>query len=538
MPDLSHEQYYNLLLTGLAKLDADPTRADEIDMYAEPILVLAHLNLDPARPILERGYGNDRRSVDRWDPIVLLRCLLLGALIGVLSINKLAEMLRASPILRAIVGITPPPTNSRRGPSPCVGTLYNWLHRIHDGPGHTGPGYDERPSDNERRRAQTPRPPRGAPSKKRNKTAQSRESGKPLAPAKAALALARACADAENPDDVTQRLLGILWDCGVVESAQRGLLGDVNAMITAGDGCKLETNANGNGKKSCDCGRKKCVCDRLFADPDAAWGYDSYRDKYFYGHHFYEVDVGSEGHDMPLCIGLFPGNTTDYTASIDVEERLFKQLRDRTDGWQIVVHIADTGEDSAANHTYNRERGIRPVIAIGGSIPAVHPSRPEVNLSKRGIPLCEAGVEMASHGTGGSGRPQFCCPVKSGKLERCPLAPGDDPDWVCRPGTLLSPVLSVSTSQHPRLFPEISRNSPLYRRLYAQRTTCERSNAMKKGVLGLNSCGHRRWSFWLTRLYLAALLQHAKVWVSGLDARSWVRKFLTSAQAPPTRVAA
>ncbi len=247
MPDLSHEQYQNLLRTKLAKLALDPERAPEIDMYAEPILILAHLDLDPARPILERGYGSDRRSDDRWDPVVLLRCLLLGVLINVLSINKLAQEIRSSPVLRAIAGISPPPPDSRRGPSPCVGTLYNWLHRIHDGPRHTGPGYDERPSDNERRRAQTPRPPGKTPPKKRDKTAQKGKNGKPLAPAKAALALARACADTKNPDDLTQRLLDILWDCGVVESAQRGLLGNVTAMITAGDGCKLETNANGNG---------------------------------------------------------------------------------------------------------------------------------------------------------------------------------------------------------------------------------------------------------------------------------------------------
>ena len=550
MPDLSHEAYLNQLTKELARLAIDPDRRAEIDDYAVPILIMVNLDLDPARPVLEQGYGRDGRSRDRWDPVVLLRCLLISALIGVLSLNKLAARLRSSPVLRALAGITPPQREdaqqgeedpvpespqkkkSRRALAPCVGTFYNTMYRLQDGSRHTGPRRGERPSDNERRRAKTPRPPKKKPPAERDNEHQNKKTGKPLAPTKAALALARSCADARNPNDVTQRLHDILWDCGVVESARKGLLGDVTAMITAGDGCVLETNANGNGRKICDCGRRKCDCDRIFADPDAAWGYDSYRKKFFYGHHFYEIDVGSEGHDMPLGIGIFPGNTSDHTASIAVEERLYKQMRDRTDGWKIKVHIADTGEDSAANHTYNRERGIRPVIAIGGSIPAAHPSRPLVKLSRRGIPLCEAGIEMSSHGTGGRDRPQFCCPVKAGKLEHCPSAPDDDPGWVCRPGTRLSPVVSVSTKRHPRLFPEISRNSPQYRKLYAQRTTCERSNGMKKTVLGLNLCGHRRQSFWLIRLYLAALLQHAKVWVSGRDARSWVESLLTSPQTP------
>ena len=86
--------------------------------------------------------------------------------------------------------------------------------------------------------------------------------------------------------------------------------------------------------------------------------------------------------------------------------------------------------------------------------------------------------------------------------------------------------MSVSTKQHPRLFPEISRNSAGYRKLYAQRTACERSNAMKKEVLGLDRCKHRRRSFWLIRLYLCALLQHARVWVAGVDARSKMRMLL------------
>ncbi len=44
------------------------------------------------------------------------------------------------------------------------------------------------------------------------------------------------------------------------------------------------------------------------------------------------------------------------------------------------------------------------VIPLSQSAPASHPSRGEVKLSKRGIPLCGAGVEMASWGSAGEGR--------------------------------------------------------------------------------------------------------------------------------------
>lgn len=556
MPSPEHTAYQARVLDALRELATDPDRRRDIDRHANAMLVLWHVDLEPARPILELGYRGDRRSEERWCPVVLLRCLLLGALLGCPNPNDLAPELRCNPVLRAIVDVICPPDGSRRAASPSIGVFYSFFHRLHDGTQHTGPPVGERPSDHQRRRAMTPRPPwharpeldgkedRKPAAKKRKKAskkvskhrrrraktaakAKAKRPNQPKKTAQAALDIARALQDTRNPADLTQRLLEILWACGVVESAEKGLLGDVHALITSGDGSPLETNAAGLGHKLCPCSRRvRCDCPRRFSDPDATRGYDSYRKKYVFGHWFYEVAVGSEGHDLPLGLGLFPAHYSDFYASITVTERLYKHLRDRTDGWKMATHSADCGEDGRANHEYLRERDIKPVISISKSVPATHPDRPDVHLSQRGIPLCDAKVEMASWGTGGKDRPQFVCPVKARKLEHCPLAPKDDQAWLCQPGTRLGPQVTVSTKQQPRLHPEISRNSRKYKKLYAIRTSCERSNGVKKETLHLNRCRHRRWSFWVTRLYLAALLQHAKAWVAGMDARTWVAGLL------------
>jgi hypothetical protein len=44
------------------------------------------------------------------------------------------------------------------------------------------------------------------------------------------------------------------------------------------------------------------------------------------------------------------------------------------------------------------------------------------------------------------------------------------------------------------------------------RAGCERSNAVKKERFRLEHARHRRASFWLIRLHLIALLQHARAW--------------------------
>ena len=79
---------------------------------------------------------------------------------------------------------------------------------------------------------------------------------------------------------------------------------------------------------------------------------------------------------------------------------------------------------------------------------------------------------MAAWGSGGPGRPAFACPVKAGKIARCPKAPAEQPDWLCQPESKVGPVVNLATSDDPRLFPIIQRNSATYEESYSLRTGC------------------------------------------------------------------
>jgi hypothetical protein len=59
--------------------------------------------------------------------LVVLRCPLLGALVGEPRINRWVPMLQASRVLRVLCGLP------AEGDCPGVGTFYDFLHRLHDG---------------------------------------------------------------------------------------------------------------------------------------------------------------------------------------------------------------------------------------------------------------------------------------------------------------------------------------------------------------------------------------------------------------------
>jgi hypothetical protein len=506
----------------------------QLDQHAEIVTILLSLDLEPARSILARCYASSPRGGDPWDPIVLLRCLLIALIAGIPSINKLVPALRGSRVLRVLAGL-PDTVADGENTAPGVGTLYDFLHRVHDGPLPRGVVGYIRPSQVERQATRAPRRPgnEGRRSKEHKGRTAAEEATPDGKPSERTLQTLRQTRTARRPDDLLGRMSELLWVLAVRPSAERGLLGDLQNLVVAGDGSPLVTGACGLGQRACRCDRTKtCDCPRTFADPDARSGWDSYRRHYFYGHHFYEICVPYEHHDLPVLLRLDPANTSDHVAGLLALDGLSKTLRDETDGWRIDRFIADCGHDGSATYALCDDLYVRPVIPLNGA-PALHPKRPDLKLSPKGIPLCLASVELAAWGSSEPGRPTYICPVKARKIATCPLAPKDEPTWLCEPGTPTSPVVNLAKQDDPRLFPEIHRNSKTFEDTYRLRTGCERSNGLKKGRFQLERARHRRASFWLIRLHLIAILQHAMAWTSGADPRAVVRELL-GPMPPPT----
>jgi hypothetical protein len=77
----------------------------------------------------------------------------------------------------------------------------------------------------------------------------------------------------------------------------------------------------------------------------------------------------------------------------------------------------------------------------------------------------------------------------------------------------MGPVVYVKPDDDVRLYPEIPRDSREYKEIYAQRTSCERSNSAKKAGHKLERISRLK-PLILFRLYLISIVEHAKAWLA------------------------
>jgi len=534
-----HTAYQTFVSEWFRNHGGEPGVAEQLDRHSKAALVLWNLDLEPARPYLAECYAPVRRGTEPWDPVVQLRVLLLSLLVEQTSINKWVDDLQGSRVLRVLAGI---PEDKRR---PGVGTVYDFLHRLHDGPPDRGVLPENRPSVVERRRSRIARPrkkkdktaaPNSGRARRTARRADARRAAKEAAhqtQARNETATARlveelqAARDLPAPTDLTQRLAEILVAVAVDESARRGLLGKLSGLSVNGDGSLFRTGASPHGKRACGHSwNDRCDCERFFSDPDAEWGWSHHIKNWVFGHLLYEVGVSVRGHDLPLLVTLQPGNGSDYLASLHSVDRLSKLLRERYPDWTLARFTADAGHDADATHRFLLGLGITPIIPARSTLPVEYPGRPDLKLSKRGVPLCPANVEMALRSKEADGKLVLYCPVRAGLLKACPLAPGGDPAWRCRPDNNWAPTVSLNAFDHPRICGPLPRNSPLWLKEYKARSGCERRNSVKKGPLKLVEAKHRRASFWLIRLNLCAILQHANAWIADVSVRAFVDTLL------------
>ena len=83
-------------------------------------------------------------------------------------------------------------------------------------------------------------------------------------------------------------------------SVRKGLV-TLGHLSLAGDGTPLETARLERSKKICGCPKGPgCGCKRKFSQPDCNWGWDSSRNKYFFGYHLYMFVAADSENDLPV----------------------------------------------------------------------------------------------------------------------------------------------------------------------------------------------------------------------------------------------
>ena len=138
------------------------------------------------------------------------------------------------------------------------------------------------------------------------------------------------------------------------------------------------------GKPTCNCRKQgifSCDHDRFYTDPTANWGYDSYRECYYFGHTFYQHVVSTQGHDLPIHVGIGPASETDFTLSLKSLDRFDKSLRENGLDWRIRYAVYDAGHDALGIYESLLDAEISPIIAL----PSVHWA-PSANHPRRWDP--------------------------------------------------------------------------------------------------------------------------------------------------------
>jgi len=263
MKKVTHSVYQTTLTQALARWlhrRARPVNAE----WVEAALVLLRLDLDSVRPLFASLYSPSPRGRPPYDPSCLLRARLVMTLLRYRSFDAFALALGRNPRLALIAGFEP-------FKPPAVGTFYNFIDRLEDGP--VQPACPHRVKPSRLRQGHHQRQLKQEKADKEAHRQQILAQGDSLTEHLKTQLLASA--SQPRPHDLQSRLEDLLLKAAVIPSAQRGLLDDLDHLILAGDGAALPTGSSSVGTPTCQCraqGRFRCDGPRFYSDPTADWG--------------------------------------------------------------------------------------------------------------------------------------------------------------------------------------------------------------------------------------------------------------------------
>jgi hypothetical protein len=505
-----HEVYQKSLVDLLVKWQKRRSRSLSPEL-ADAALMLLNLNLAPLAPVLNSLYSDNPRGRTPYDPVLMLRALLLMTMLHQTAIKSFVKDLRSKPRLALIAGFEPHKT-------PSVGAFYLFIDRLEDGPFRPHCPHRISPSQFRKRPLLRSLSQEKAENEQRRAAILAQSDSITIKLKDDLLSLH----DQPRPSDFLSRLEDILFKLAIVPSAKRGLLGDLQNLIICGDGSALVSGSNPYGKPSCQCrslGIFRCDHPRFYQDHLANWGFDSYRDVFYFGHTFYQHIVNHRGHDLPVHLAIGQASETDFTLSLKSLDRLSKAARENGLDLSLSAAVYDAGHDGRGIYEYLLANRISPVIALNPRHGSPQTTGNAQLINSDGVPICPAGLPMRRHTATPHHRIIFNCPVKrpthlDGKTvwkshpEQCPH------QVLCQPFTKMGPTVYIRADSDPRLYPKIARESPKFKELMRLRSGCERSNSTKKVSHQLERRPCRSATHYLMRLYLISIIEHAKAWLA------------------------
>ena len=427
------------------------------------------------------------------------------------SIPDWVVEMQTTPLLAIVSGFKPRATAS-------VGTYYNLFRRLENGPYRSK--CTHRILASERRQARSPyRLPKEKPKDEVKKNEP---------PEKEVLKkLVKQLKQEEKeliPNDLEKILNEILLEVAVKPSAAKKLLGKLDKLTVCADGSTIPSGACVNGKCTCDCRKNgifRCEHLRKFSDSDATWGWDNAEKDWIFGYRYYQFVSPYNKHDLPLYLSMAPANTHEAVMSLIGLERFRKQNEKFFADLKIKRFCGDAIHDAYAYYNYLCEHKILysiPYAKQPANCLDLHGNGQLFN--SKGVPLCPAGCPMRRLTYNRQGHLIYGCPIKrptnrkEGRNIRV-VYPQECPrEALCEPDSKWGPYVRVVPTEDPRIHPIIPRDSREYLELHNLRSSCERSNSMKKERYKLKYTKSRVLPYTFIRTVLASILEHSRVWMT------------------------
>lgn len=221
------------------------------------------------------------------------------------------------------------------------------------------------------------------------------------------------------------------------------------------------SHASHYGKKVCNCKLKSnehCDCPRLFSDPTAQWGWDSYKEQYFYGHTFHCFTASNSFYSLPIHIKGVSGERHDSVTGI----YHLKEMVDLYPNINFYSSSFDAAYDANSFYLLNMHFDINPVINLNKRAAKPLSDKDIIEYDDNGIPHCKIhGHKLRNWGImKKSYRRKWLFPKACDTCNDCPF--------------LSKKTHYTKTLDNPRSFTSIIRGSDEWKHLYKRRTTTER----------------------------------------------------------------
>lgn len=424
-----HKHYQRWLITNCLRNYLKLQTAFEF--YDQLLSKLYYLDLDPAMKLLESRYPQTGRPAVNQAEI--LRALVAMLACGEDSITVWVRRLRAEPVLALACGFDPDGVAG-------VGSFYDFLERLWS----------------TERKARLRKPSR-KPGKPR---------GKNKLPVRRPGIIKRLVDKALQGRSIHRRPEGLLQllfkEIAVMPSARMGLLGDPGKLTIAGDGTPIESGSNPYGKRSCEC-VKRCDCKRIYSDPDARWGWDSYNEKYFWGYSLYVINTPDGPHDLPLH--LRPAQAQRHDSVLSVFSLV--ELNELFEEFVFAKAIYDSAHDVYDIYRLHNEWGIEPFIDLNKRNMGNRKHRGPIRFTDGGVPVCPQGHPMVHWGLCRNDRLRikWRCPLACGKVRSCETPCSD---------SAYGRTVYTKPKDDYRLFTSTPRRSKRWKRVFRKRSSVER----------------------------------------------------------------